>query len=505
MKAFGHRLSMTLIRGLVVAFTALMLLPAADALEVATRGALLQGSDEYGPGAWDLGYYGCGVTIAIFDEGIDDKHPWLDGKVVAGVDTTNTNVLWTQANGGNPQPLVGTHGTPVAGMAASHYGMPFNHGDDRPDWPEEARLGSAPCAWLVDVQSNDIQGASAAEMVAAFDWAIANVDNDWGDDDPSNDGIEIITMSWSPEDRSDGTTTVCQAANRAAAAGIIVLGSAGNSGSTQDNTLGCPTGADGALSVANTLNQRTVTRDDDVITPSSSFGPRTDDGDDNPYEELKPDISAPGTNVISTNSAIFDGTEYQYACVQADESPAPVTPPGACSTYFGGTSAATPFVAGTVAVMLDANANLTLADIREILHQTGEPFPGQQPSFPHLHAKYHVQLAYGMLDARAAVKMALTWPGMALGADTDGDGVRDYRDEDPFNATRSGIVQPQVQPVGGAVDSDGDGIMDMHDSAPLDPEPATPSNGPEPEEATPLAIWVPVAALAALALATRRR
>jgi subtilisin family serine protease len=484
----------------------LLLVPMVDALEVATRGAYLQGSDEYGDGAWDMGYYGCGVTIAIFDEGIDDKHPWLDGKVVAGVDTTDTSVFWTAANGGNPQPIVGSHGTPVAGMAGSHYGMPFFAPEDAPDWPADARLGSAPCAWLVDVQFNDISGASAAEMIAAFDWAIENVDNDWEDDIPSNDGIEIITMSWSPEDESDGSTPVCEAANRAAEAGIIVLGSAGNSGGTGENTLGCPTGADGSLSIANTLNQRTVTRDDDVITPSSSFGPRTDDGDANLYEELKPDISAPGTDVISTNSATGDGSEYGVACIQADDIPeqSPTTPPGTCSTYFGGTSAATPFVAGMVAVLLDANKNLTLPDIREILHQTGEPFPGQEPSFPWLHAKYHVQMAYGMLDAKAAVQLALVWPGIELGADTDGDGVRDYRDENPFNATLTGVVAPRLGAAGGAVDSDGDGVVDMFDAAPLDPSISARGDDPENTNQESPAIGL-VALLGLLVLVGRRR
>ncbi len=491
--------------GLAVAMLFLML-PVASGLEVATRGARLQSSTEYGEGAWDLGYYGCGVTIAVFDEGVDDGHPWLDGKVVAGVDTTFTQPFWTQANGGNPQPVVGSHGTPVAGMAASHYGTPFDQAADRPDWPEEARLGSAPCAWLVDVQFNDISGASEAEMVAAFDWAIENKDNDWGDSDASNDGIEIITMSWSPNDQTDGTHAVCQAANRAAEAGIIVLGSAGNSASVAEPDLGCPTGADGALSIANIWNQRTITRDDDVIAESSTWGPRTDDGDDDLYEELKPDVAAPGQSVISTNAAAWDGSEYSLVCIEADQSPSPITPPaGQCSTYFGGTSAATPFVAGTVAVMLDANENLTLADVREILHQTAEPFPDQEPTFPHLNAKYHYQYGFGMLDARAAVEMALTWPGIELGRDRDSDGIRDYRDFDPSNASVAiPIPTSGIQPVGGQVDSDGDGVVDDEDGAPLDPT-RTESTESESEDAAAPAFFVVAAFLAAALLVQRRR
>lgn len=487
----------------VLAAVAVLAVPAADALEVATRGAFLQSSTEYGEGAWDLGYTGCGVTIAIFDEGVDDKHPWLDGKVAAGVDITATQTVWTLANGGNPQPIVGSHGTPVAGMAASHAGFPYHHEADRPDWPEDARLGSAPCAWIVDVQFNDIVGASNSEMVAAFDWAIAHANDTWGDDDASNDGIEIITMSWSPQDQTDGTDSVCQAANRAAAAGIIVLGSAGNSGSTGANTLGCPTGADGSLSIANTQNQRTITRDDDVITPSSSFGPRTDDGDANLYEELKPDVAAPGTNVISTNAAVADGTEYGLVCIEVDDVPGGVgLPVGSCTTYFGGTSAATPFVAGTVAVMLEANPTLQIEDVRAILRQTAVPFEGQEPSFPHLHATYHVQMSHGQLDAKAAVQMALTWPGLALGLDTDGDGVRDYRDAAPFNATVSTVKStpaPDVEPAGGNADSDGDGTVDSADDAPLDPDNGQESDTPAKKTPTTALLAFVVLAVAVIA------
>ncbi len=483
-------------------------LPAASALEVATRGTFLRGSDEYGPGVWDEGYMGCGVTIAIFDNGVDDRHPWLDGKVVAGVDVTATQTLWTLANGGNPQPLVGSHGTPVAGMAASHFGMPFNAPDDRPDWPEEARLGSAPCAWMVDVMFQDIPSmTTSADMVTAFDWAIEHRDHDWGDDDPSNDGIDIITMSWSPNDRTDGSDPVCEAANRAAEAGIIVLGSAGNSGNQEANTLGCPTGADGALSIANAWNHRTITRDDDEIATSSSWGPRTDDGDDDPYEELKPDVAAPGMNVISTNAGVGDGSEYQVLCLEADANPFLSTPLH-CSTYFGGTSAATPFVAGTVAVLLQANPNLTVHDVREILHQSAVPFPGQEPSAPEINAKWHEQYGFGLLDAKAALALALTWPGLELGRDRDSDGVRDYLDAapmDPAIAT-SREVPPTIQPAGGNADSDGDGVPDASDAAPLDPQQSeAPAMLDSADTPGPGLVLVAAAVAAALVVARRRQ
>lgn len=485
----------------------LLMAPAVDALDIGARSMKVRASEEYSPETvWDLGIYGCGVTIAVFDEGVDDGHPHLDGKVAAGVDTTATGDFWTQANGGNPQPVVGSHGTPVAALALSHAGSPFFRTEDFPGYAEDDLVGIAPCAWLVDVQFNDIQGASEQEMVAAFQWAIDHVDDDWGDSDPSNDGIEVITMSWSPNDETDGSHPVCQAANRAAEAGIVVLGSAGNSGGEERPDLGCPTGADGALSIANLWNQRTVDRSDDELRESSTWGPRTDDGDDDPYEELKPDVATPGHGVVGATSGAGDGSEYAiFGC--GDDSTLGNDPTGtySCAAGFSGTSAATPMTAGLVALMLEANGDLTTRDVREILHQTAVQHPEAAPSAPALNAKWNHRYGFGMVDAFAAVQMAKSWPGLELGRDRDSDGVRDYLDAAPsdpnITAHASDVV---VRPAGGTADSDGDGVPDENDTAPLDPDVfSAPGEDMGPDEEAP-AVFLVAALVAALILRRSR-
>lgn len=508
-------------RFLALACLALLVaLPVADALSVATRSAKVRPSELYSPNtAWEAGYYGCGVTVAIFDEGVDDDHPWLVGKVAAGVDVTDTGVVWGQLNDGNPQPVQGSHGTPVAGIVMGHAGQPMFDHQNVPSWGEDDHVGVAPCAWMVDVQFNDITGAGsgdAGEMVAAFDWAIANKDNDWGDSDASNDGIDIITMSWSPNDGTQGRDPVCAAAERAIDAGIVVLGSAGNSGKLDGEDdkpeLGCPTGSDRSISVANICDggpgnptSRTVTRDDDAVCSHSTWGPRTDDGDDNLHEELQPDIAAPGQGIMSTNAGVLTGAEYGVIGCE-DDSAVPIDGAGTpldCDTSFGGTSAATPFMAGVVALMLDANHNLTPVDVKEIIHQAADPFDDQEATVAHLNAKWNYRRGYGYIDAHKAVMLAATWPGMELGADTDSDGIRDYRDADPFNATIRSVVQPVLDAVGGAADSDGDGVSDAADAAPLDPETTTESTAAADTEATPAGGIL--FALLALAVAVRRR
>src|SRR5688500_3695639 len=120
---------------LLLVALALLASPAAQALDIGARSILARPSAEYSPNtAWDQGYYGCGVTIAVFDEGVDDRHPLLDGKVIFGKDFTSTEPVQEVINPGNPQPVQGSHGTPVAGLATSHGGQAFFSADQAPTY-----------------------------------------------------------------------------------------------------------------------------------------------------------------------------------------------------------------------------------------------------------------------------------------------------------------------------------------------------------------------------------
>jgi subtilisin family serine protease len=501
---------------LAVLGAVLLALPAATALDIGARALQARPSAEYSPDtAWDLGVYGCGVTIAVFDEGVDDGHPLLDGKVVAGVDVTATAPLQAILFPNNPQPLVGSHGTPVAGLAASHGGQFFTTPEQAPDYADDALVGVAPCAWLVDVMFNDVDGAGLDEMVAAFEWAIANKDNDWGDQDASNDGIDLITMSWSPQDGTDGSDDLSKAANKAVEAGIVVLGSMGNSGPDYQ-PWGTPAAADLSLGIAALFDERTVTRDDDHIIDYSTPGPRPDDEDGNPYDEMKPDVASPAHNVRGPAPSHLDGREYGTVCFGDPSGQSPVDLPSDCATTFGGTSAATPMTAGVVALMLSANGNLTPAEVKEILHQTADPHPDQEPQFPLLNARYNATYGWGMTNAYKAVRMAQMWPGMELGRDLDSDGVRDFLDArpmDPSNSTlkdAAAIVQAtttlaETPPPSTMVDSDGDMVPDSEDGAPLDPRSTQPPPSEDAKDSPALAPLALVAALAAVAVAMRSR
>lgn len=487
------------------------LAPAADALSIGARAILARPSTEYSPHtAWDHGYYGCGVTIAVFDEGVDDAHPLLDGKVVAGVDFTTTEPVQAMLFPGNPQPIVGSHGTPVAGLATSHGGQFFTKPEDAPQYADDDLVGVAPCAWMVDVMFNDMGLPTddlVANMVAAFDWAVANKDNDWGDAEASNDGIDIITMSWSPLDGTDGSDELSQAANRAVEAGIVVLGSMGNSGPDYQ-PWGTPAAADLTLGIAALFDERTVTRDDDHLIDYSTIGPRPDDKDDNPYDEMKPDVASPAHNVVGPGASYLDGREYALVCFGYQEDVPVVGDPSGCETQFGGTSAATPMTAGVVALILSANGNLTPADVKEILHQSADQHPDAEPEFPELNAVYDKRYGWGMTNAYKATQLARVWPGLALGKDTDSDGIRDIVDVAPHNPNIRALAVPASTPAPAAApdgaDSDGDNVIDSSDGAPLDPS-MTQGAPQKPEQESPGLSLAVILAVVGVAVLARRR
>jgi len=123
----------------------------------------------------------------------------------------------------------------------------------------------------------------------------------------------------------------------------------------------------------------------------STYGPTLD-------ERLKPNVSAPGVSVESslssfrdntysvTNAVEFDGTEYEFA-------------------KLSGTSMSSPAVTGVVALMLEANPELTPADIRSILESTAR----EDDDTGILPAAGDDVWGHGKVTASLAVLASLTW------------------------------------------------------------------------------------------------
>lgn len=113
------------------------------------------------------------------------------------------------------------------------------------------------------------------------------------------------------------------------------------------------------------------------INISSSQGP-TRDG------RQKPDVAAPGTNIVAANGFFGDGDEPWIAMT--------------------GTSMASPYVAGVVGLMLEAEPRLTSAQVAGIIQRTSQPLSGAT-------FDWATDAGYGALNARACVEEAAAMHG----------------------------------------------------------------------------------------------
>ena len=203
-------------------------------------------------------------------------------------------------------------------------------------------------------------------------------------------------------------------------AGINVVFSAGNSGPGA-HTLNPYAAAPWVISVGATDTQGRL----------ASFSSRGDFG--NPL--LRPSLVAPGVSIVSLRgSAISNVTGGEGLATDAIRlSPAELP----FYTTANGTSFSAPQVAGTIALMLEANPSLTPAQVKDILQRTATPLPP--------YAGFEV--GTGMLNVHAAVLEA-AFPDRRIGT------WRGTVDRNQVNFTSnppvqfSGVVQP-----GGSTDT----------------------------------------------------
>ena len=345
--------------------------------DIQTPNILAEPSEVYPHAAWNHSEtLGLGVNIAMVDTGVDNEHPGLNEKFVAGYDavcylhTDPTCILsGARETDGSFDPDDGNqHGTACMGMASAT-GLDSNG-------EQTGFEGSAPNASLIDVRIGTDAGAGPFEnylipqefyesAMNGIQWIIDNKDTAWPGVDESLYGIDILSLSWGITSHetggSDGEDMHSRILNEATLAGVTVSVAAGNDGPSNDGLSGMGSSSL-SITVGATDDMNTIEREDDDIASYSSRGPRRDNGDSNPINEMKPDVTAPGSNIIQAEACVTTGGCNNL--INGDAADNGYT--GRCS----GTSYATTAVSGVIALMIEVNPELEPLAIREILRST---------------------------------------------------------------------------------------------------------------------------------------
>jgi serine protease AprX len=317
-----------------------------------------------------MGYDGAGVGVAIVDSGIT---AWHDDLTVANRQGQRVTHFVDFVNG-HTQPYDDWgHGTHVAGIVAGN-GFDTNG----------TRNAIAPGASIVALKALDGQGRGPiSNIIAAIDYAVAN---------KNALNIQVLNLSLGAAvTESYLTDPLTLAAKRAVDAGIVVVAAAGNLGKAADGhpqygAIGSPGNAPWVITVGASSTNGTVRRQDDTIASFSSRGPTR-------FDYLaKPDLVAPGFGIVSLSDPLssFYTTKAQYllqGLLSSSYSP---------YLSLSGTSMAAPVVAGTVALMLQANPGLTPNLVKAILQFTAQEYPDYN----------ELTQGTGFLNARGAVRLA---------------------------------------------------------------------------------------------------
>ncbi len=308
--------------------------------------------------AWDAGFTGQGVVVATVDNGVD----YTNGDISPNYSPT----LSFDFAGGDadpkPEATVGNwHGTAVAGLI----GGAANNGT--------CGAGVAYDALLAAIRGGGlpINDSQAAAMLGFQQQAIDIYNNSWG---PSDSGTSLGAI---------GALTLASIQNGVATGrgglGNIYVWAGGNGRTAGDNV---------SFDAYASLRQ--------VIAVAAVEG-----------SGIFSSYSEPGTPLlISTPGGTIGGDIYTTDIVGGGGAD-----PGDCDGGFNGTSAASPIAAGAIAVILEANPNLTWRDVQHILVRTATKVnPGEADwSLNGAGRNINHNYGFGLLNTAAAVTLAQGW------------------------------------------------------------------------------------------------
>lgn len=310
---------------------------------------------------WD-DFRGNGITIGFVDDGMQYTHPDLAGNYNTAIDYD----LETDTPDGAPRSASDEHGTTTGGMAAAV----GNNGIGVTGVAYEADIANFRLPFGLDL--TDSQFATLYQKQLAADVDVSN--NSWGFGGFFEDNFNstMTELGQSLEDLvhygRDGRGTV------------LVFASGNGRAEGQNTNYHNLDNSQYVISVAATDQNGKFTS---FSTPGASVL-----------------VSAPGNNLTSTDRTGADGYVN-----------------GDYVTGLAGTSYSAPIVSGIVALMLDANPDLSYRNIQEILAYTSRSSDSAHTGWKvngatnwnggGLHFSH--DYGFGLVDARAAVRLAEVW------------------------------------------------------------------------------------------------
>jgi serine protease AprX len=367
-----------------------------EAREMSGAARAVQNPGDYGRA---IPFSGWGVTVMVNDSGIDATHEDLKlGENVVQNVLAPQNILAELASefvGPGIVPVTYLENQPNTDLGSGHGTHCAGTIGGTGERSNGLYRGVAPGADLVGYGSGAV--LLILDAVGGLDYAATH---QFSFESP----IRVTSNSWGSSGKFDPMNPVNIATYELYKRGIVSVFAAGNDGSGED-THNPYAQAPWVISVG-------AGEKDGVLTGFSSRGKRGETGDFTMPDGRQwtyinePTIVATGVDIVSTRD--LAGALPPLAAEQDAASLAPAHLP--FYTHMSGTSMATPHVAGIVALMLEANPNLTPAQVRDILQRTSTNMTGRLPweaGTGHVNAYAAVAEAAGLRDDHGGTVNAL--------------------------------------------------------------------------------------------------
>ncbi|MBW7996569.1 MAG: S8 family serine peptidase [Candidatus Glassbacteria bacterium] len=321
---------------------------------------------------WQRGLTGRGILVGNIDSGVDGTHPALAAKW-RGANGATVTESWFDAIDGSTFPFDDnpiTHGTGTMGCMVAQSGADT--------------IGVVPDAQWIAAKAFDVNSGDPETVLRCMEWmADPDLDPATVDDVP-----DILNLSFADPASEGCSEYYWTALDNLKLLGVVPILAAGN--------YGAGSGAHGfkVAPPANSPNYFAVTSVDSLWQWASESMPGPSLCDPN---VIKPDIVAPGHQIITTNGTQFSSLLYRN---------------------ITGSSFACPLAAGVAALVRQANPELTPDEVYDILRSSATDLGVAGPD---------TLFGYGAINADSAVALAgsptrpwLTITGIELAAGADG-------------------------------------------------------------------------------------